>query len=230
VSRANDPRVAVAYLRVSTSEQHLGPEAQRASIEAWAARQGVQVVAWHEDHGVSGAAPLEKRAGLLAALDAVAQHRAGLLLAAKRDRIARDVVAAATIERLANRAGAKVATADGVSTEATPEGMLMRTMIDAFAQFERALIAARTTAALAAKRRKGERVGQVPFGYRVAVDGVALEREPAEQVTIATVRELRNSGETIDAIVARLERDGVPARGRKWHATTVRRLLAREAA
>ena len=43
-------------------------------------------------------------------------------MAAKRDRIARDVVVAATIERLVADAGARVVTADGVSAEQTPEG------------------------------------------------------------------------------------------------------------
>ena len=56
-----DMRVAVAYLRVSTSEQHLGPEAQRAAIEAWAARENITVVAWHTDHGVSGRSDIDDR-------------------------------------------------------------------------------------------------------------------------------------------------------------------------
>jgi DNA invertase Pin-like site-specific DNA recombinase len=231
VSRSHaDPRTAVAYVRVSTDEQHLGPEAQRAAIEAWATRESVHVLAWHVDHGVSGAAPLDKRPGLLAALETLRERRAGVLLAAKRDRVARDVVAAATIERMAAKVGAKVVTADGVSTADTPEGMLMRTLIDAFAQYERALIATRTAAALAAKRRKGERVGQVPYGCRLAADGLALEPEPVEQRVIDRVRTMRDEGETIDGIAAQLNAEGVPARGRRWHATTVRRILVRGAA
>lgn len=228
VSRSpSDPRTAVAYIRVSTDEQMLGPEAQRSAIEAWAARERVQVLAWHVDHGVSGAAPIDKRPGLLAALEALRENRAGLLLAAKRDRLARDVVAAATIERMTAKAGARVVTTDGVSTADTPEGMLMRTLIDAFAQYERALIAARTTAALAAKRRKGERVGQVPYGFRLADGGCALAIEPAEQVVMGRVQAMRESGDTIEGIAARLNAEGVPARGRRWHATTVRRILVR---
>ncbi len=50
-ARPGNPLIAVAYLRVSTDEQRLGPEAQRASIEAWAKREGVAVVAWHADAG-----------------------------------------------------------------------------------------------------------------------------------------------------------------------------------
>ena len=52
--KIGDPNVVVAYVRVSTDEQKIGPEAQRAAIEAWARAAGVQVVAWHEDLGVSG--------------------------------------------------------------------------------------------------------------------------------------------------------------------------------
>jgi DNA invertase Pin-like site-specific DNA recombinase len=45
--KAGSPLVAVAYIRVSKDEQRLGPDAQRASIEAWAAREGVSVASWH---------------------------------------------------------------------------------------------------------------------------------------------------------------------------------------
>jgi hypothetical protein len=66
-----NPAAAVAYLRVSTDDQALGPEAQRAAIEAWAAARGVAVVAWFCDQGVSGAAAIDKRPALLDALAAL---------------------------------------------------------------------------------------------------------------------------------------------------------------
>ncbi len=77
-----DETKGVGYIRVSTEDQHLGPEAQRGAIERWVAVTGVEVVEWHTDHGVSGAAPLEKRSGLLAALNAIRLHRAGRLVVA----------------------------------------------------------------------------------------------------------------------------------------------------
>lgn len=128
-------------------------------------------------------------------------------------------MAAATIERMATKAGAQVVTADGVSSAATPEGALMRTLIDAFAQYERALIAARTAAALQAKRRKGQRVGQVPYGFALADDGVSLVELRAEQRVIARVHALRAKGVTIEGIAARLNAKRVPARGARWHRT-----------
>lgn len=224
---AGNPAIAVAYLRVSTDRQELGPEAQRQAILRWAGAAGVEVVAWCEDLGVSGAAPLEKRPGLLAAIGALSEHNAGLLIVAKRDRLARDVVVAAMVERLAEKAGASVAAADGTGNGEGPEQALMRTLIDAFAAYERALIGARTRAALRVKRERGELVGTAPIGFAVAADGVRLEPRDDEQQALARIHALRAEGHSIRGIAKALDREGVRARSGKWHATTVARALAR---
>lgn len=166
-----DPARAVAYLRVSTEDQRLGPEAQRAAIEAWAKRDGVVVTSWHTDQGVSGAAPLEDRPALGAAVAALRAEGAGVLVVAKRDRLARDVVVAGTVERVVLRAGARVVSADGVGNGETPADELMRTILDGTAAYERGLIRARTKAALRAKRARGERAGNVPWGFSVGEGG-----------------------------------------------------------
>ena len=88
-----NPRVAIAYLRASKDEQRLSPEAQRAGIEAWAERESICVTAWCVDQGVRSVSPVARRPALRAALVALRRHRAGVLVVAKRDRVARDVVA-----------------------------------------------------------------------------------------------------------------------------------------
>ena len=212
---STNPRAAVAYLRVSTDRQELGPEAQRAAIEAWASREGVTVVAWHVEAGVSGAAAIADRPELVAALASLTVHGAGVLVVAKRDRLARDVMNAAMAERMAADAGARIVSAAGEGTDsADPSAVLMRTMVDAFAQYERAMIAARTRAALAAKRAKGERTGTIPYGFTADAAG-RLEQHAAEQATIARVRELRAAGATFPAIVAQLRAEGVASRAGK---------------
>lgn len=224
---ADNPRAAVAYVRVSTDEQHLGPEAQRAAVEAWAAREGVAVLGWFTDHGVSGAAPLDKRPGLAAALDAAAAHGADLVVA-KRDRVARDTMLAAMVERMVERAGGRVVSADGVGNGDTPEAALMRAMVAAFAEYERALIAARTRAALAAKRAKGERVGSVPYGSKLAADGCTLAPVEGERAAIDAARELRASGLSLRAVADALAARGMVSRnGRPFHAQQIARLLKR---
>jgi DNA invertase Pin-like site-specific DNA recombinase len=154
-----NPLVAVASIRVSKEEQKLGPEAQRAAIEAWAAREGVLVASWHVDQGVCSVTPIDERPGLCAALAALREHGAGVLVVAKRDRIARDVVLAAGVEREAARMGARVVSASGEGNGDSPADQFMRTVVDGAAQYERGLIRARTKAALAAKRAKGEKTG-----------------------------------------------------------------------
>ncbi len=209
--RTGNPRLAVAYLRVSTEDQQLGPEAQRAAIEAWAQREGVEIVAWHADRGVSGGADVAARPALVAALGELRSVGAGVLLVAKRDRLARDVYIAGAIERAVAQCGARIVAADGTANGDTAADAFMRTILDGAAAYERALIRSRTRAALAAKRAKGERVGTVPYGYQAA-DGGRLAPNVVEQGVIEQARALRATGLTVRAVAAALAARGVLSR------------------
>lgn len=221
-----NPLVAVAYLRVSTAEQHLGPEAQRAAIEAWAVREGVCVASWHLDKGVSGGSKLSERPGLLEAFRALRELGAGLLVVAKRDRLARDAWVSLSIERDVAGAGARIQAADGAGNGVTPEDKFMRTMLDGAAEHVRDVIRARTKAALAVKRARGQRTGSVPFGSRVAADGVHLEPLPSEQAVIRVVQGLRADGRSLAAIAGELAARGMVSRtGRPFLPTQVLRML-----
>jgi len=216
-----DPTRAVGYVRVSTDEQALGPEAQRDALAAWCDANGATLCACFEDHGVSGTTPLDRRPALNEALDALATERAGVLLVAKRDRLARDVVVGAVIERLVERQGARVLAADGTGNGEGPEHQLMRHLVNAFAEYEALVIAARTRAALAVKKARGERVGSVPYGFRVTDDGI-LEPDDDEQEMVAVARRLRERGLSLRAIDRELRARGhLPRNGRAWHVQTL---------
>jgi DNA invertase Pin-like site-specific DNA recombinase len=218
-------RSAVAYLRVSTEDQSNGIEAQRDAIERWAVAQGARLLApWHEDR-VSGAAPLEDRPGLGDALAAVSAHPGAWLIVAKRDRIARDVVIAATVERLVIRSGGQLASADGAGAGDGPEAALIRTILDAFSAYELAMIRLRTRAGLRAKIARGERCGAVRYGYAVAADGRTLVPDDHEQGVVRRVLELSGCGAGQRAIVRALAAEGWRARGRGWNVATVQRIL-----
>jgi DNA invertase Pin-like site-specific DNA recombinase len=231
-SPAADPRKVVGYVRVSTDEQELGPVAQREALARWCAARGAELVAVCEDLGVSGGDGLDRRPGLLAALAALEEHGAGVLLASKRDRLARDPMVAAMVEAAAERVGARVLSAAGEGTEGTdPTSILMRRIVDAFAEYERLVIRARTRSALGVKKARGERVGSIPYGSRLAADGRTLEADPAEGRAVELVRELRAEGLTLRAIGARLEAAGcAPRGGGRWHPDTVARIAAAGAA
>lgn len=221
-----DPGKVVGYVRVSTDEQSLGPQAQKEAIEAWCRAHDARLCAICEDLGISGASPVEKRTGLNLAFDALTEHGAGVLLVAKRDRMARDVVVGAVAERMAERLGARVLSADGTGNGDGPEHELMRNLIGCFAAYERALVAARTKAALRVKKMKGLRVGAIPLGYRLADDGGSLEEDPREQEAIALVHELREDGRSLRSIDRELRRRGYHPRGGKhWHVQTISNIL-----
>lgn len=179
---------------------------------AWAERTGTTIVAWHTDTGISGAAELSKRPALLASLADLPAHGAAVLVVAKRDRLARDVMAAAMVERMTADVGARVVSAAGEGTEGDdPTAVLMRRMVDAFAEYERAVIAARTRAALSVKRARGECVGEAPYGWQ-ADDQGRLVPDALEQAVITRVCALRASGLSIRAIAAALASEGVSTR------------------
>lgn len=228
--RTGSPLVAVAYVRVSKDDQKLGPEAQRSSIEAWAVREGVQVAAWHVDQGVCSVTPIDQRPALVAALAALRDHGAGVLVVAKRDRIARDVVLTAGVERAAGQSGAVVVSAAGEGNGSAPADAFMRTVIDGAAAYERALIRARTTAALAVIRARGQKTGgSVPYGYSLAADGRTLAPVEGEQATIARARKLAAEGCTLRAIVAQLAVEGhVSRKGGAFFAAQVARMVEGE--
>ena len=220
-----DPRVAIGYIRVSTEDQQLGPKAQREAIERWARSNDVRVVEIHQDLGISGGAPIEERPGLLKAIDALGANGAGVLLVAKRDRLARDVIVSAMVERLAQRASASIISADGTGNGVGPEAALMRAIIDAFAAYERALIRSRTKSALAVKRGRGERVsGRAPLGYGFDDHG-KLVNIASEQAVIAKVRTLYSSGVSLNEIARRLNAERVPCRGVRWYPSSVRSIV-----
>lgn len=218
-----------AYLRVSTLDQvesGAGLAAQLDACQRFAKSQNADLDAVFEDKGVSGAKGLEARPGLL---DAIATLNEGdVLVVAKRDRLGRDPIKVAMIESAVARKGARIVSTAGEGTDGDdPASVLMRRMIDAFAEYERLLIGARTKAALSAKKARGERTGAVPYGYRLASDGVHLAPIAEEQKVIAEARRLHEAGQSLRAIARELDRRGFVSRsGKTFLAEQVKRLLA----
>jgi DNA invertase Pin-like site-specific DNA recombinase len=178
---------AIAYLRASKDERRLSRQAQRTSIEAWAMREGVRVAVWCTDQGVRSVSPIAERPGLRAALAAIREHRAGVLVVARRDRIARHVVLAAIVDRAVTIAGARLVSASGEGNGDSPADAFIRTVIDGAAQYEHGLIRVRTCAALAAKRARGETPHKstlvpTPTGHQ---NGIDTENPQAEKEHVA---------------------------------------------
>ena len=217
----------VGYLRVSTGEQAesgLGLEAQRARIEAYAALYEHAVVRWCVDAGAS--AKTLDRAGLRDALSSLSSGEADGVCVAKLDRLTRSVRDLGELLDGPFRASALVSVGEQIDT-ATAAGRMVLNILASVAQWEREAIGERTSAALSSKRARGERVGAVRYGWRLAADGRTEEADQAEQAVITEARALRAAGLSLREVAAELERCGRMARsGAPFAATQIARMVA----
>jgi DNA invertase Pin-like site-specific DNA recombinase len=220
----------IGYLRVSTDQQvesGLGLDAQKSACEKYAQKIGCEITEFFRDEGFSGSLSLEKRPGMLNAISSL--KKSDILLVAKRDRLGRDPLVLAMIESGVARKGARIVSAAGEGTDSDdPSSILMRRIIDAFSEYERLVIKARTKAALKTKKDKQQRVGHIPFGYALAADGIQLEKNTHEFAIRETMRELRDSGLSIRDIVIELNKKNLYNRGEtKWNHASLHRILKR---
>lgn len=218
------------YRRVSTDEQAdsgAGMAAQLAACEAVVKRTGGTVAGVWDDPGVSGGDALEDRPGLL---DAVGAIRPGdVLLVAKRDRLGRDVVMVGLLEANVSKRGGRIVSAAGEGTDDdSPSGLLMRRIIDMFAEYERYLGKARTLAALAANRKAGKPVGTIPYGFCLSSSGHVVP-DLVEQAAMERMGILRyEHGATYRQIRDMLASEGFhPRNGGRWSTATLSRLITR---
>jgi DNA invertase Pin-like site-specific DNA recombinase len=224
----------VAYLRVSTdrqAEEGLGLEVQESAIREWARTH--EIVAWFRDEGLSGANGLEHRLGLADALEALKNNEARGLVVYRLDRLARDLIVQETLLAELRRIGAEAfSTSPSESSYLTddaadPSRKLIRQVLGAVAEYERAMISLRLRSG---RRRKadngGYAFGAPPFGYRA--EGRALVPVEDEQAILVRMRELRAEGATFEAIARTLSAEGrATKRGGHWHGKVVRDVLSR---
>ncbi|MFS8544027.1 MAG: recombinase family protein [Limnochordales bacterium] len=224
------PVAAVAYVRVSTAEQAsegVSLDAQEERLRAYCTLQGLELVELIREEGVSASKPLAERPGGKRLLELVEGRRVQHVVALKLDRLFRDAEDALHQTKVWDRAGVALHLVDmGGQTvnTATAMGRFFLSMMAAFAELERNLIAERTQAALSHKKAHREAYAPTPYGFDR--DGEALVENPAEQRVLMMVRTWRAQGWSLRRIAEELNRRRIPSKkGGRWHASTVRYIL-----
>lgn len=237
---------AIIYRRVSTDDQAehgSGLDAQDDACRAWCEREGYEPIGpFTEDGGLSGSTPLDRCPALTEAVNAMA--RGDVLLVQKRDRVARDRMKIAMLEALVKSRKCRLVSASGEGTDTEnpndPMAMMMRGIVDLFAEFERCLIAWRVRGALAAKKKRNERTGRVPFGKDLVDDGrraksvagrrrsqsgpgpIALVPNQVELDTLDLMFTLRRRGWSARRIAWSLNGQGLSTKtGKPWQPSSV---------
>lgn len=233
---SGDGRIpAVAYLRVSTDSQaeedRFGLSTQRDQVEAFAAAHGFQVVAWYVDEGISGATL--DRPGLRSLLDDVGRLHARAAIVAKLDRISRDLMAQLWIEKELLRTGIELVSATEALRGSDPTAILMRQIIGAFSEFEKARITERFRGGRRSKARTGGYAGgAAPFGYRAERGAKILTVDPSQAETVRRVFVLRADHPewSLQQLADKLNTEGhTTMQGKPFRRMQVKRILDREA-
>jgi len=216
---------------VSTDEQLNGNglELQEQAIRRFCEESHVELVDVVADAGVSGSNGLDRRLGLMAAITRLEAGAGDFLLVHRLDRLARDLIVQELVVDRLRTAGTpvrSVAEPDVDTATDDPTKVLIRQILGALAQYERALIRARLSAGKAIKATRGGYLGgNAPYGKRVVAG--ELEDCPDEQTVAATIRSLRSQGWSYRAICRTLDDLGLrPRRGGGWQPKVVRSIAS----
>jgi DNA invertase Pin-like site-specific DNA recombinase len=222
-------RSIVTYIRVSTAKQGrsgLGMEAQREALARFAEAEGFAAIReFIEVETGKGADALDRRPQLAAAL-AYARRQKCPVAVAKLDRLSRDVHFISGL--MAHRVPFLVAE---LGPDVDP---FILHLFAALAEKERAMISARTRAALKAAKGRGVKLGSPKLREARKAAHASLraiaDRYAANVLPI--IREAQKAGATsLREIAEVLNARGVQtARGGRWYATSVKNVLERSPA
>lgn len=221
---------AIAYIRVSTDRQANEGDslaAQEERIVAYAKAKGLDLIQICKDEGVSGSIPVEQRPGGKEMFNYL--HPGMNLIVVKFDRIFRDAANAMNmIAKFDNNQVMFHSLDFGGMTFSSGSSMskAMLQMRAVFAELERSLARERTLDTIAHKRSKGERIGQIPFGYTADEDGILIEH-PLRAEVIDKAKDMRMRGASFRFIAECIE-DEYGDKGLKPNYVTVRRILMEE--
>ncbi len=219
---------ALIYLRVSTKHQDTIEEQKNTCLN-FAYTRGITAIKVYKDIAVSGITPIEKRAGLTDALTNL--KKGDLFIVASRDRLARDIGLAIQIDCIIQAIGAQlISVAHESHWNDNPIELRKRRIVDIDAEVFRETVRHKTNKALRNKRKKNERIGTIPFGYKLAYDGKTLEPCDREQTIIQKAHRLKTKRYALKDIAYMLTEQGYHSRtGNQLQASHISNILRHKA-
>jgi DNA invertase Pin-like site-specific DNA recombinase len=220
---------AVVYYRVSTARQGasgLGLEAQRVAVETLCASRGWSIIAPPFQEVESG--KRSDRPELLKALEQAKLTGARLVIA-KLDRLSRDATFLLTLQD----SGVRFVAADMPDANDLTVGIMALV-----ARQERQAISRRTKEALAVAKARGVRLGnpngaaafrRAGKGTEAAIAAVSANATSRADQLRPVIQRLQAGGvASLGGLAAALNEEGIlTPRGGRWHASSVRNLMAR---
>ena len=161
MARQGKSKEAVAYLRTS-SAANIGADKdsdrrQREAIQGFARRAGIEVVDEFYDPAVSGGDPVESRPGFIAMLKRIEGNGVRTIIVETASRFARDLMVQEVGYAMLTERGIELIAADSPQSfiEDTPTARLIRQVLGAVSEFDKAMTVAKLRGARDRKRKDG---------------------------------------------------------------------------
>ncbi len=222
---ARNRQKAVAYFRTS-SAANVGEAKdtlarQRAAVTVYAKANGIEIVGEFYDAAVSGADPVDARPGFAELLGRIAGNGVGMVLVEDPSRFARDLMVQMTGHEMLKRMCVDLVAVNAPEhfLEDTPTATLVRQVLGAISQFEKAQLVMKLKAARDRKKAETGRCGgRRPVPAATVKEARRLARRNPKTGRVRSLRRIAKE-------LADLGHLG-PS-GNEYGAESVKRMLAR---
>jgi DNA invertase Pin-like site-specific DNA recombinase len=216
---------AVAYLRTS-SAANIGADKdsekrQRSAIETFARAAGYEIVDSYYDEAVSGADPVASRSGFAAMMERIAANGVRTIIVETANRFARDLIVQETGYTMLKERGIELIAADKPDAflDDTPTANLIRQVLGAVSQFEKAMVVTKLKGARDRKRATGVKVEGRKAYAEISPEMVALAKKLGRYPVKGRRRSLRQIADELAAA------GYVSSIGTPYTATAILRML-----
>ena len=227
MAKAAETTKAFAYLRTSSAanvgEDKDSDKRQAAAIQTYAKRAGVDIVDTFYDAAVKGGDPIDTRPGFATMLERIEGNGVRTIVVETANRFARDLMVQEVGFAMLQKRGIDVIAADSPTAflDDTPTARLIRQVLGAVSEFEKAMIVAKLRGARDRKRKTGVKVEGRKSIAEKKPDVVEAARKLARKSPKSGTRSLRE-------ISAELAIQGhLTGAGTSYSATAVGKMLDR---
>ncbi|MEK9279881.1 recombinase family protein [Bradyrhizobium sp. ISRA442] len=227
---------AFAYLRTSSAanigEDKDSGQRQLQAIETYATRAGIELAGTFYDEAVKGSDPIDTRPGFAAMMEALEANGTKTIIVETANRFARDLMVQEVGFAMLKSRGIDLIAADSPSSflDDTPTARLIRQVLGAVSEFEKAMLVAKLKGARDRKRRTGVKVEG-----RRSIAEQTLERDGRDgQATVTLARSLararpKGGKRSLREIAMELAAAGHTTKtGTPYAATAVKLMLERD--
>jgi DNA invertase Pin-like site-specific DNA recombinase len=220
-----NPHKAVGYYRTSSAanvgEDKDSLRRQQEAVHQYARARGLEVVAEFYDAAVSGADPIDARPAFADLLALLRDNGVSVVLVEDPTRFARDLAVQLTGHEMLRRLGVELVPANCPEhfRDDTPTAVMVRQILGAVSQFEKASLVRKLRAARERKRAAtGRCEGRKPVPAAVVAEARRLARRSPKTGQRRSLREIAAELATLGHLAAS---------GRSYGAESVKRMLAR---